>query len=697
MPKKKALPASGAYQLLVHVPKIAIIQWFLDRVADKTALHQAYQSVTGRAIKPTKQSLVDLSVPELVRVFERCGATSADDARVLHDSWRYRGMKAFFLYRLSGKCAASPDSFLADLNAAHSREPAPRNPDLPSFDDQFQFTAVDELRFKTGSALEIRYRYAAPIEYIDPADEDAKIVADLRSGFAWVFPMRGWAAVNARDLQSRDRIAACLQSAMGCRLSGLCFTKDIISGLEVEAKRRRAACIDPQTGTTRRYSGKRLGSDKEALGEIRQRSNRDEVPFSSFDVPIDDDKEMVLGYNNNQGKVFFSKDLTVDQLRTWGPQKIDAVVQMVHKTLESKPRFKVALMSAHLKGLAAGARAAAIELANAVAECKTKGITEVLLATRAQTLRESLKGLVQTSLRVLDDKTEEVAALQCPTCQEEEIEIGDDGRHLRCASCGQELRGNIRPVVEGAAFRIGDLTNSVLLFPTAPLKEAVLSAAAAVTPRAIDIENEYFFVRGNTLYCTRLVGDAVLELDAIPEMAPLLNGPLSAQGRSVVLPVLADFKEKCRHISTANCQGCVDTRVGEKCFLRLFGLFDEDFVPTPHHGNEYGDYHAFVTIDKKPDQALVVVMKSMPSSAGEITAASSHGREILQQAIFSFRKTGVAAVGVSVPRRLHGDLRQSLIDQARFHTKKVVFIGEEQLGRIAVSAMKRRKAKLGDL
>ena len=80
-----------------------------------------------------------------------------------------------------------------------------------------------------------------------------------------------------------------------------------------------------------------------------------------------------------------------------------------------------------------------------------------------------------------------------------------------------------------------------------------------------------------------------------------------------------------------------------------------------------------------------------------LTASSSHGREILQQAVGYMRNVGVAAIGVSVPRELHGDLKQTLLQQARFHGKKLIYLNANVLGRILATVISRKRISLADL
>lgn len=92
-------------------------------------------------------------------------------------------------------------------------------------------------------------------------------------------------------------------------------------------------------------------------------------------------------------------------------------------------------------------------------------------------------------------------------------------------------------------------------------------------------------------------------MEEVPEFAAMINGPIPAPREDDVRASLALFKEKCSKIGTTNCASCVANRKGPRCFLRLYGLFDNTFTPQPHGSMEYGDYQRLVTVDGTPSRA----------------------------------------------------------------------------------------------
>lgn len=691
--KRRRHEIGAAYQLLRHVPKHAIVDRLLAPPPDADALNAAYLQVTRKSVSVTRTHLIALPIPQLVWLFQESAATTEEDARELHDDWRYRGMKSLYLSRYTGDAPDLTD-FVDELNEAlHVVDGTGA---VAGDATRLQFDEAEEVHLTAGAIIEVRYHYVAEVNYIDPADAEAKSVEDLRNGFVWLNPSSSWAAIAARDMEMRDRISHCFRATTGATLSNLRFSKDIIERLENKDRRRRIALVDQRSKITRRYTGKHLGTDPLAQQEIQQRWSQDDAPFNGFDVSVDDHTNMVLGYNSRHGKVFFSKDLTALQLRSWGPTKITEILAAVDDALRTRPKFKEQVISEYLRKLPAGARKAAAELVAAVAACKKGNVSEHELDRPVLKLCGELGRLANTALYVLRDDTEEIADLCCPGCQSERIELVRDRSGIKCGDCGDTLNLKRLPVVDGEPVRISDLNDAVQLLPTDELLKPVLEAAAAVTGQPLNIDEEFFCIQNRTLLYRRVTGNVVLAVDDIPELKSLFDKNVPTARRKSILAALEQFKEKCRHMNQTNCGQCVASRVGEKCYLRLFGLLDSTFTPQPHGCIEYGDYSRLVTVDGRRDQYLVVLMKKAPNSKGAITSSSAAGREILEQAIKYLQDGGTHIIGVSVPRLLHDNLKKLLIQLARWHGKKLVFFDDAGLARMISTVMSRKKMRLGN-
>jgi ribosomal protein S27E len=682
---------SEHYRGLFHVPKRAIIERLCrDDARGSTA---SAMGIDQTALRPR---LVGLAKEALIRVFVASPVLKEEDARLVHEEWRYRGMKSLYLYRIVGS-ATIPDRLEKKLNDAYASEHKARKPLYGSSDWNVDFERVDAFSAHGTRVAEVQYRFVVPLDYVDPKDEEHKTIHSLRTGFIWLCPSEQWAAISAPGLELRDLLAAILSRALSVTCGALRFTKELIRQLEPEKEMRRAASIDPRTKTTRRYTGKNLGSDKIAQNEIRSRWEQDDVPFTAFATAVPGGHQMVVGYNNRQGKIFFSKDLPAAELRAWGPGRIKDILEAVKDAVVKAPKEAAKLAAPLLRQLPMSARGAAGELAIALAAAMKKGSSEVQLSRKASSFAEALGALATPILQVLDDAREEVAEICCADCQSERVTLVGSLDAVACSDCGelQDIR-KLR-VTSGGHARVEELSEAIQVLPGQELVSAVAAAGEVLSGESIDPNALFFYVQGRTFHRFLVSGDVVLGVDDIRELHELLERDVPDRSSREIGTELPRFKEKCRKMSIANCQSCVATRVGERCFLRLYGLLDANYTPTPHGSVEYGDYARTVTAKGRKNQYLVVAMKKAPAKKGQITSSSHTGREILEQAIRYMEDAGKHIIGVSVPRALHDGLKSMLITQARFHGKQVVFLDQPVLTRIVYSVLRRRKLALAAL
>ena len=185
---------------------------------------------------------------------------------------------------------------------------------------------------------EISYSYTAPITYTNPDTEYPDIVYDLRSGFIWLERRKRWLAVCARDELIHDLLVQALQEIAVPSLTRTVFPKVLLQRLESYDALRRAALMDPKTKTTRRWSNPHMGSDDpHALKEVKDHDQSDERMSSGYNQMLGENIGFALGYTSSRGRIFFSRDLTAEQLRSWGPQKVDTIIRELRALRSGSP------------------------------------------------------------------------------------------------------------------------------------------------------------------------------------------------------------------------------------------------------------------------------------------------------------------------------------------------------------------------
>jgi len=685
----------GEMKLLYRVPKLAVVEYLLEH-APQSEITPAFRTVTKAAGLGTKADLIALAFTSLLRVFQTCPSVPEDAARKLHDEYRYRGMKSLYLYECgkirpkASLTAGALNNKLDDLQA-----------DLDSEGEFHGFSNLRVLDIESvviaGSRFdEISYSYTAPITYTNPKTEYPDVVYDLRSGFIWMERRKRWLAVCARDELIHDLLVKALQEVAVPSLMRTVFPKVLLQQLESYDEIRRAALMDPKTKTTRRWSNPHLGSDDPAaLKEVKDHDQRDERMSSGYNQMLTGNVGFALGYTSSRGRIFFSRDLTAEQLRNWGPQKVDTIIHGLRALRSASPdAIARSYADQFFRGYSAEQREAAVEIAEAIAHCRKDGQTEWPLSVDSITLSERLGNLIQEGIQAYSEDNDETVDLQCPACQKQKFHT-EKGK-LICDGCGFELKKRNLRTADGDRLHVSSLDELVQLLPTDALLDRLSKLLVAITEQPFDVDAEFFYVRDRRLFYSHWTDKIVYRIDEIPELAQLLPRSIPAAQEDALRTALGTFREKCSSMSDERCAGCVANRVGPRCYLRLYGLFDGEYTPRPHQGFEFGDYDRAVTLGRSQKQ-MVVMMKTGKPGGKPIRHRDSTGRDISTQFNEYMHDTLKDIVGIAIPQRLEASFRAHLVSTAERWDKRIVFLHEAELARILHNSMVRHRVKLAEL
>jgi hypothetical protein len=690
-------PIRGDSRLLVRVPKNAIISRLLSEDIQADDLLHAYQTVSGGAGQVSPAALAALTQRDVIRVFERCPGMPTGEARRLYEEHRYRGMKVLYLYEcddLSTLRAPHLEQLnvgVADLEAAHQ-----------AAHQQFGFSGLEVVDWaRVGTLHEFAYEYVASIPIVNPGTGYPEFAKDLRFGFIWIHPGEQWMAVCARDEAITDILSSALASHFQFRAKRLQIPKSVVQILEPLEYIRRASFVEPTTNTRRQISNPRLAEDEVAMTEIRRHDGRDDRPSSGYTVTLDDGTEFALGYSNQRGKIFLSRDLTVQQMRDWGPPKVAEIVGTVRDRRITNPGdFLLAAAPGVLSSVPARRREALLEIARAVWECRRSHASEADLGVDTVTLAQTLGHLVQHRYSVHCETCQEAIELRCASCERPSTIRLTDGA-LICSECAGAVSPAQVECSEGHHNTVGSLAGLVQLFPTDSLGRLVAELIEEATGEQINREEELFFLRGSRLVFSLASAKIVYRLHEVPELARLLaSGPVPQEHADAIAGELAQFREKYSScMSTANCAECPQNRHHVRCFLRLFGLFDPEHTPRPHQGHEFGDYSRLVTLDGSPGKQLALAMKSGKPGAAEIALRDKQkkGQDIHSQVAGYLRQAGVDIVGICAPQRLEPGFVAMLRHESGLLGKKLLLLDDKDLVRIVWASQQRHGLDLHDI
>jgi hypothetical protein len=521
------------------------------------------------------------------------------------------------------------------------------------------------------------------------------LIPDLRVGFAWVNRDAGWIAICARDELINNVLIQSLHEQLQTKIRRIVIPKSVVQRLEPMQRIRRASLHEASSGTTRRWANAKMTGDPVAMAELAKRDETDDRPASGFTEELPDGTAFALGYSNPKGKIFFSRDLTVTQMRGWAPAKITDIIDAIRALRETDPsEFAHALGGDVLSGLPTRARSAVLEIALAVAGCKKSGASETRLDRDALELGSQLARFAEKETRVQCDECEEPAPIRCASCQGETITV--EGTAIVCSSCKQPVDRERVECWQGHRCSVALLSDLVRLVPLSNLQQSVGELVAMCTGAPYNAAESYFHVSGQRLVFGESRSKTVRLLDEIPELEALLPVEVPERDREEILTALGQFKEKYGCMNTENCAGCVAQRRHEKCLLRLLGLFDPDYTPRPHQGDEYGDYSRMVTLDGAQRQ-LCVAMKTGKPSGREIRSRQPVGRDIATQVTGYRQDASMDIIGICVPQKLEDGFMSSLRLDAQRAGKSLVFIGPDGLVRIVYGAMQRHGIGLEDI
>ena len=695
---RRARGIPDAYQPLFRVPKSAVIDFLFRATIDRSNLQVAFNEVCRNVGDVSPTALAGCSTADVIRVFVRCAGVTEGDASYLFDQFRYRGQKTLYVHEFTYR--TMPETIvLAELNETLSVvEQRFRVPDSEYYYAQLCGRDTEVIEVGDHDIDEIAYGYIASVRVTDPKSEYPTLVDDLRFGFVWMDWEEGWIGVCARDEMINAVLLTGLAEHYVLTTKRVSIPKHVLRQLESDQYLRRATLFDPSTGTRRRWTNPHMATeDPQALREYQERDRHDERPASGYNETLSDDTNFALGYDCNRGRIFISKDLTVTQLRSWGPRKVAQLVSAVRDMRNSDP-VQVADVVANrvLLGTPSGQKEIIKKIALAVAQCKRDGLTEIDVDFDAIRAGTDLGKSTAVACRVDCDSCGEFTEIRCRSCHGERFRF--DGRVIVCTktSCGQRVDVRAVECVEGHRNRPDTIADIVHVYPDNRLREKVRQLVAEATAQEL-LPEEDFYLRGARLVFSQAAGRVEYRMSEIPELSNLLpHTPSTTQGQRIH-GQLSEFKEKCRQMSIENCASCVGDRRHPKCLLRLFGLLDSGYTPRPHHGHEFGDYSRTITVDGNRNTQLVVAMKSATPGPKQITHRDKIGQDIVSQ-VATYRHEGTMdVIGVCLARKLDDRFKAILRVDAKRCGKKLLIMDDDDLVRIVHNAMHKHGMRLQDV
>jgi hypothetical protein len=313
---------------------------------------------------------------------------------------------------------------------------------------------------------------------------------------------------------------------------------------------------------------------------------------------------------------------------------------------------------------------ATLRAQNLVKEIKLNvGITDLISLTR----------YLDFEINVYCVECGDYETVKCFSCGDTRFSISDIG--IQCKKCGSSIGQDVVCLND---HKSSVMSNDELItfYPTDAFISIVELTLSRSGQAPYNRHEESYFIRGTTLYIFGSIGTKVLYLPQdIPEFRNLETVTLPSPDDDV-FSVLAKYKERCAQMEQRTCARCVDNRVGEHCFLRLFGLYDTRYIPRPHHGHEFGDVSLDVTIDGRRNQIMVILLKSRVGTGRPITINQALGAELNTQFENYLHNPSVNIVCVGVPQKIDDGFKARLRQKIINAGKKLMFLEADDFAKM---------------
>ena len=673
------------YSCLYRVPKNAIVD-FLINEKKEVSVRKAIQAIDDLATGKLISLLIGFDLKQLIYIFQKCTETTSLEANDLYRRYRYRGMKTLYIYSREGKCNLQSFNMSA-LNMIISNKVS----ELKVSSKKFKNLEIKKNEGIDGGHIqELSYTYHGFIPYIPPETGYPDTVTDLRRGFIWIPSQDPWICICGKDASVVQVLHDSLKQYFQINSKALSLTKTVQKALENMEDMRKAAYLSTG-GTARRLTNPHMSDDPEAMEECRQRDDLDDRPLAGFNIELDG-KSFSLSYNET-GYIYFSIDLDVDQMRFFGISKIREIVECIKDLQLNDPGSLFGVKLQALVGVPTKARPAIVDIASAIARCKVESLSDVPLNSDVFEFAGILAKYAKTRIKIFCRQCSDYSEIVCKCGDIDEFSVADG--KITCKRCGTLCSDVL--CFDGHKNHILKMEDCIEILPLSKLNDLIVKIFKEDSDLNFIASQESFSIKNGRLFYRKGTSKTVYRISDIPKYKQKLLA-VPEQEVPVIKKAIKKFKEKCDNSNTDNCAQCIQNDVGTRCYLRLFGLFDSDYTPRPHHGHEFGDFSTFVNIENQ-QKTMVIAMKSNPKQKGlkEIKLRDKAGQDIYTQVGGYLHDGKIEVVGISVPKKLEESFAAMLKKDAQDKNKKLVVIDDDDLVQIAYSAMQKRNLLIEEI
>lgn len=667
----------GNIAKLRHV-RVSGIRSLLIKTVPEEALKHRLAALTSRTSEEARSALDNLTAHDLIRLAAASPEVTEKHIDALWEEYRYGDRPSIYLH-LTKPMSANYNSPVDVIAQMHENLPIPDQEEESPLVRNVQF--LDQEQFE-GSVLEFRYRYEHRIDYIDPENEQAKHVYELRYSFCWVDLADEFIVMHGAPETVRKAVMASIESTFHLTAVKPLLHKTLIDMLFDRDRRRRVSLHHPNPSANR-FRKVTISDAESGVGALPPEYSDYDIPSSLYTEFIEEgDRPLTssMGINIRETKIYLTRSIRATQFRRWGLALIRRVLPYVKAVEQVAVAESIAALTQQaaqlLRPYPTNVRPLVASLAQALAQSVAAGGNPVRHGLDLQRLIQQMGSQLLNRVEYTCSQCGQETTVTCPSCHYPlDVKFEDVRLVFRCERCGEDLDPASTSVLceEGHYHTMDDVAGHLLAFPSTSLNEAVAEILnrhfAGVSYNAADSSFQLTTDRLILLPGRQLV---ILQPDHIEEFSDLPS--LDSQVR---LQTVQKLQEKCEFSTHENCQVCATQRT-IPCLLKLFAG-EGGFLPHPHHGAEFGDVDCNVAV--KGRQLLMQgIAKS--GKAKNITLSSKTGREILEQGLNGLSDNRVQLVAIVAPTNFDGQLKSQLRLLALKFAKQLVFWDGQALARL---------------
>lgn len=666
----------------IELMRIEGICEMLIQTVDAMTLENRFLHISGQeSVADIKRGLSSLNKNDLKKIIDMSPEITAEIIKRYFEEYRYGRKPGFVLYWAKGFIGKEINEI--DIYENLSNFLVQRTYAEDGKYKNLKLVGVTTWHESGYTVYELGLNYLKKYSYIAESNK-FEYIHELVDCFAWINVEKGFVAFYNMPPTIERILSSFILEKYKVNLMGLSLDRTVLDAIFDPDNRTKISLMQysdkgdrPQKAV---FSDPNLSVKQDKVLENYQEY---EIGAALYNESIDENTTATLGINSHRGKLYINKNLTTTQFRQWSVKRIVTIIEYFtdiftdlgiekfqHLCLFSSERW--ARMSEKKRNILK-------KISYAILCCKQKGLNSISLdALCVNDLIKELRASINYCALISCDVCGDTCIPECK-CGGRVFSITQNGKIL-CQRCGKEIQyfkcecGSVYPIEKMDDIISVTIKDSLLIDIIEELRIAV--------PELTLGDNESVSIYKNQLHVVQANGYKRIQPWDIDDFNELYQQNLTEEQIEQAKKILRQLNEKCnRHPTTDDCEECkyknFKSMQEYECLQQLFCFFSE-FIPKPHHGQEYGDISLSVRVEGR----LVNMQGIMKSCTSKITRSGNVGREIIDQVLKGCMDNRTEMIAVIAPALFDDQLKETLQLLGKKFNKKLLFLDADFMYRL---------------